>query len=101
MAEYFLDAKKNEIIFSICHMPPVLIYMKITLDTNKRSIVLQSERTTLQRATLAERSRCRGIRKVLLCNILGLRYKSNVQRWQGIVVAEEHQKVQYCIYYIK
>ena len=66
MAEYFLDAKKNEIIFSICHMPPVLIYMKITLDTNKRSNVLQSKRTTFQRATLAESSRCRGIKKYCL-----------------------------------
>ena len=87
--------------YAICYMPPVLIHMKIPLDTNKRSIVQQSERTTLHSATLAESSRCKGIRKVLLCNILVLRYKrSNVQRWQRIVVAEEHQKVQYCIYYI-
>ena len=48
---------------------------------------------------LAESSRCRGIREALLCNILVLPYKrSNVQRWQRIVVAEEHQKVQYCVY---
>ena len=81
------------------YMPPVLIHMKIPLDTNKRCIVQQSERTTLHSATLAESSRFKGIRKVLLCNILVLRYKrSNVQRWQRIVVAEEHQKVQYCVY---